>query len=394
MSIEFTGERVIPGLVDDDLWNEHYARYAFAARFCADRRVLDAGCGTGYGANALSKHALQVTGVDLAYDAVQHARREYPQPGLIWTAGSCDRLPFVRSAFHVVVAFEVIEHLRDWPLLVSEAKRVLTGDGLFLVSTPNKSFYAEAREQSGPNPFHEHEFELDEFRQALQREFPYVKIAYENHAACVLFESEDTSGAEAQMEGASQGSDANFYIAICSSQPIEVASFVYVPKAANLLKERAKHILWLQSEVTQCQGERAELVALHAAQKTELEANNAWAKDLDAKYKSAGERIIQLQNAAIQTATEFQGQLTSVEQELEKRTEWARGLEAELRDRSEELARCVTLLDRAEATVVERTNTAIHLQSELDQAQARLAQARSSRWVKLGRRLNLGPELG
>ena len=46
---EFTGERVIPGQVNDDLWAEHVARYAFAARFASGRRALDAGCGTGYG---------------------------------------------------------------------------------------------------------------------------------------------------------------------------------------------------------------------------------------------------------------------------------------------------------------------------------------------------------
>ena len=32
--IEFTGERVIPGEVNDDLWAEHIARYAFAPRLC------------------------------------------------------------------------------------------------------------------------------------------------------------------------------------------------------------------------------------------------------------------------------------------------------------------------------------------------------------------------
>ena len=45
MSTEFTGERVIPGLVDVDLWNEHISRYTFAARLARRKRVLDVGCG-------------------------------------------------------------------------------------------------------------------------------------------------------------------------------------------------------------------------------------------------------------------------------------------------------------------------------------------------------------
>jgi hypothetical protein len=41
--VEFTGERVIPGHVNDDLWSEHMARYAFARRYAEGKRVLDAG---------------------------------------------------------------------------------------------------------------------------------------------------------------------------------------------------------------------------------------------------------------------------------------------------------------------------------------------------------------
>ena len=47
---EFTGERLIPGEVDIDLLNEHMARYHFAVRLARGKRVLDAGCGAGYGA--------------------------------------------------------------------------------------------------------------------------------------------------------------------------------------------------------------------------------------------------------------------------------------------------------------------------------------------------------
>jgi len=70
MEMEFTGERVIPGQVDPDLLNEHLARYAFAARLARGKRVLDAGCGAGYGSAELVKSALSVVGVDAAADPV------------------------------------------------------------------------------------------------------------------------------------------------------------------------------------------------------------------------------------------------------------------------------------------------------------------------------------
>jgi protein-L-isoaspartate O-methyltransferase len=71
---EFTGERVIPGEVDIDLLNEHLARYTFAARLARGKRVLDAGCGAGYGSAELSLSAHSVVGVDSAAEAVAFAR--------------------------------------------------------------------------------------------------------------------------------------------------------------------------------------------------------------------------------------------------------------------------------------------------------------------------------
>src|SRR5919205_964963 len=75
---EFTGERVIPGQVDVDLLNEHLARYTFAARLARGKRVLDAGCGAGYGSAELAHAAQCVTGVDCASDAVDFARAKAP----------------------------------------------------------------------------------------------------------------------------------------------------------------------------------------------------------------------------------------------------------------------------------------------------------------------------
>src|SRR5215468_4689112 len=110
---EFTGERVIPGQVDIDLLNEHMARYTFAARLARGKRVLDAGCGAGYGSAELARWAQSVAGVDLSSEAVDFARENYPLPNVRFEQGSCTALPYAAESFDLVVAFEVIEHLED-----------------------------------------------------------------------------------------------------------------------------------------------------------------------------------------------------------------------------------------------------------------------------------------
>src|ERR1039457_3871319 len=104
MQFEFTGERVIPGQVDTDLLNEHLARYAFAARLARGKRVLDAGCGAGYGAADLAQSALSVVGADIAAEAVTFARERYRLPYLEFEQASCTALPHRDGAFDLGVA--------------------------------------------------------------------------------------------------------------------------------------------------------------------------------------------------------------------------------------------------------------------------------------------------
>jgi 2-polyprenyl-3-methyl-5-hydroxy-6-metoxy-1,4-benzoquinol methylase len=184
---EFTGERVIPGQVNDDLWSEHIARYAFAARFAGQLRVLDIGCGTGYGTAQLAQHARSAVGIDVSADALVYARQHYQIPNTTFLTASATAIPFQRASFDLITAFEVIEHLDDWRDVLVEARRLLDPGGMFLVSTPNKLYYAESRANQGPNPFHTHEFEFSEFRDALAVVFPTVTILLQNRLESQAF---------------------------------------------------------------------------------------------------------------------------------------------------------------------------------------------------------------
>ncbi len=248
---EFTGERVIPGQVEDDLWAEHIARYAFATRFADGKRVLDLGCGTGYGTAELAKYAFEAVGVDISREAIDYAKAHYRNARYVEVPAT--ELPFEPASFDVVVSFELIEHLSDWRPLLAQVKRVLHPGGLFIVSTPNKLYYAEARGASGPNPFHEHEFEHAEFAAAMHEYFPHVKLALQDRTEAFVFYDSGDSG-ESQLETHLGRSD-EMRISSSpsrSSEPLPpVKPFVYVPAAANLLRERERHIAKLEEELFQ-----------------------------------------------------------------------------------------------------------------------------------------------
>jgi ubiquinone/menaquinone biosynthesis C-methylase UbiE len=413
--VEFTGERVIPGRVDADLWSEHFARYAFARRFAQDRIVLDAGCGTGYGSAELAQSAQRVVGVDIAPEALEYARSTYPLPNLEFTSASCLKLPFENQIFDIAVAFEVIEHLADYRQFLAECARVLRPDGVLIVSTPNKRYYGESRDKSGPNPYHQHEFEPAEFMRELEHIFKNVTLLAQNRVECFAFHPVKIFWpADARIDGGGGAiDDAHFLIGVCSRAPLPAGrSFVYVPKAANLLREREQHVKLLQAHLSRTQDaltetreERRQLLSLFEQQTRELEEHNRWAAQLNGELQQAGARNEELQlefareqAAALEVARGYAAKVEELEAENRAKTDWAMDTEARLGAEIErtraELAECARLLDAAESTVEERTLWARRLEAERDMLAAQLAATRASRWVRLGRKLGVGPALG
>lgn len=363
----------MPGQVDQDLWNEHFSRYAFAARLARRKRVLDIACGMGYGAADLARVATHVTGFDVAPDAVRAASQTYPAHNLTYLCGDAQHIPLRDASFDLIVAFEVIEHLSDWQLLLSEARRLLAPGGQFIVSTPNITFYGESRRLSGPNPFHIHEFEYDEFRRELGAHFPAVTVFTQNHVGAILFrpaENGTVSTAEVAVEPAkAEPQQANFFIAVCALGPQTGApSYAYLPAAANLLRDREQHIFKLESELStkdqwleEMRLDRDRMIDAHRQVTEELDQSHEWAKSLDRELERDRAEILRLQD--------------------------------ELKKLQNELARCVELLDKAENTVIERTEWAQDLDRQLQSAQATINLAQSSRWLRLGRQLGVGPNL-
>ena len=416
---EFTGERVIPGRVDVDLLNEHLARYAFATRLARGKRVLDAGCGAGYGSAELAQAAFLVVGVDRAAEAIDFARAAYRFPNLGFERASCAALPHPAGAFDLVVAFEVIEHLENWREFLGEARRVLAPNGQFIVSTPNRLYYTESRGPSGTNPFHVHEFGFEEFRAELQSVFPHVSLFLENHVEGVTFQPHEPGHTvEARIDAGEPAPDeSHFFVAVCAHRrQMGNPTFVYVPRTANVLREREKHIALLEGELAakdgwleKAQAELAEfdrqhqkLLAMFRDQTEELESRNQWAEALDRELAQRSARVAELQEElereqenARRMAGGYAAKVASLEEENRKKTWWALDVEtrltAEIETLSDRLARVLEELRRTEKELEERSAWARRLQEDIGDLEALLAVFRASRWVKLGRKVGLGP---
>ena len=400
----FTGERVIPGQVDADLLNEHLSRYAFAARLARGKRVLDAGCGAGYGAAELAQSANWVVGVDIAAEAVAFAREHYRLPYLAFEQASCTALPHPDAAFDLVVAFEVIEHLPLWRDFLLEVRRVLAPTGQFIVSTPNKLYYAESRSRAGANPFHAHEFEFEEFRGELSAVFPHISLFLENHVEGVAFRPVQAGGAGETTEvrvdgGETPPAESHFFLAVCAHRPqTGHPTFVYVPSAANVLRERETHIALLEGELRrkddwleEAKRDLADLDRQHRQLTAELEESNRWAGRLDRELAASGARVQELQEELMAAQAAAQATIAELDHENRTKSEWAAQLNAQLDAKLQELAQCVAYLHQAEKTVEERTRWAQALNTELEQLRRKLALLEASRWVRLGRRVGFAP---
>ena len=237
----WTGER-LETFVYNDTTFEHLHRYAISLQLSAGKKVLDIACGEGYGSNLIAQYATEVIGVDISQETIDIATKKYQRDNLKFLQGSADAIPCESNYFDVVVSFETIEHHDRHDEMMQEIKRVLTKEGILIISSPDKKFYSD-KPGGYQNPYHVKELYKDEFQHLLDKYFSATQMLSQtsfigsmiltdttNTAAATVFEGDYNQVSLADLE-------APYCVAIAGNTtlPLPNSSFF---KSTLVLEER------------------------------------------------------------------------------------------------------------------------------------------------------------
>ena len=323
-TLEFTGERFIPG-TPGEIWLEHWHRYHFAARAVAGKRVLDAACGEGYGTALLARHAAQVTGVDISPQAIAHAQGAYADlANARFVCASCTQLPLADASVDVAISFETLEHIHEHEAFLDELARVLTPQGVLLISCPNKREYSDNR--GFENEHHVRELYRDELAALLAARFAHLQwhgqrptfysvIAPEAGAvpgAGQLVEARESRPAEAAAELANP----LYYVVAATRDPQSLRGFaptvsVFSDLDDYLYRDYAKVI----REVRELAGLRAHLEGIVAQRDADIAAIHERVRALESTLAQRDAELARL-------IAEFHAASTRLEGEVLRRQGW------------------------------------------------------------------------
>lgn len=139
----------------------------------------------------------------------------------------------------------------------------------------------------------------------------------------------------------------------------------------------------------------------YAKVERELEESNRWAGDLNRELEDRRARVAELQTEiageqekARQTVADYEAKISDLEADVQSKIKWAQDVEASLiLEIKKHNAEFMEALGRAEKELQERTEWAQRLEEESAEQARQLELYRASRWVKLGRKVGLGPVL-
>lgn len=124
----------------------HWRRFSEVAKLVepTSGKILDIGSADGTFTNVILRKskAEQIIGIDVLKASVDWASKHWKDKRLQFNLGDASKLEFPANSFDAVFAIEVLEHIKDPKVVLTEIKRVLKrgGYGVFLVPSDSVLF--------------------------------------------------------------------------------------------------------------------------------------------------------------------------------------------------------------------------------------------------------------
>jgi SAM-dependent methyltransferase len=138
-AIDYTGVTETPGtLVSRHAASMAMSRYELVRRLATRRRVLEIACGSGQGLGYVGRNAACIIGGDITASLLNRAQQHYGRRVRLVRLDA-HALPFGADSFDLVQIHEAIYYMAKPARVFAECRRVLSRDGVLVVSSVNPS---------------------------------------------------------------------------------------------------------------------------------------------------------------------------------------------------------------------------------------------------------------
>ncbi len=152
-------------------WGEYLAQYREALKHARGARILDIGCGEGFGSRYLFDNgAVEVLGIDIDPQLIERAKDKYGRDGVEFAAQRAEELDHHTKKFDLVTCFQVLEKSTNPDQLLHQIHKILNSGGEAVISTVNRVRFSNLTEAPA-EASHVAEFDEIEFKAMIKRHF-------------------------------------------------------------------------------------------------------------------------------------------------------------------------------------------------------------------------------
>ena len=169
MSKVFTTEITSESIPSDNPIHQRLLKAYVLAQDFVHGEVLEVGCGEGRGIDLIIDKCKSYTAIDKIEPVIDQLRKKYPF-GKFLSGNIPPLTQFSDNSFDRIFSFQVIEHIEDDHLFLSEINRILKPGGIALITTPNRP------RSLSRNPWHTREYTAQELSDLAKNYFSSVEM--------------------------------------------------------------------------------------------------------------------------------------------------------------------------------------------------------------------------